>query len=183
MLYRIKYYLKNRLKPNKLIWLLIIFVLMFKTSRAQEFDSKLQIVFIYQATHYFQWPDDDKETFTIGVIGKSALSEELHKLAAVKKIKNKTIIIKQFDSASSITDCNILFIPYKESLKIDNIKKAINGKHTLLISEKPGMAEKGTCINFVSIDGMMKFELNQSSYKSSGLRASSKIEKISVVII
>lgn len=165
----------------KLIGLFLLVVCNFKNASAQDFDARLQTVFIYQITNYFQWTNDH-ETFNIGVIGKTPLIKELYKLAAAKKIKNKTIIIKQFDSFSSVIDCHILFIPYGENLKIDNIKKFLKGKQTLLISEKPGMAQKGVCINFVSIDGMMKFELNKSSYKSSGLRALSMIEKISIAI-
>ena len=165
----------------KLIGLFLLVVCSFKNVSAQDFDARLQTVFIYQITNYFQWPNDH-ETFTIGVLGKTPLLKELYKLAAAKKIKNKTIIIKQFNSISSVTDCHILFIPYKESLKIDSIKKMLKGKQVLLISEKPGMARKGASINFVSIDGMMKFELNKSSYKASGLRALPMIEKISLII-
>ena len=181
MVCRITYHL-NRIKLKTIIWLIFFLVFTFRTAGAQEFDAKLQIVFIYQITHYFQWPNDNSETFIIGVIGQSPILNELQKLAAAKKINNKTIIIKQFDNSSSISDCHILFIPYKESARIENIKKSIKGRHTMLISEKPGMAEKGTCINFVNIDGTMKFELNKSSCKSSGLRTTPMIEKLAIII-
>jgi len=166
----------------KLVLLVLVFSMVLKPLSAQEFDSKLQSVFIYQITYYFQWPDDTSEVFTIGIMGSSSLIDELHKLAAAKRINGKAIIIKQFSDASSITGCNILFIPYKESTKIDEVKEAVKGEHTMIMSEKPGMAALGACINFVNIDGTMKFEFNVLSCKDAGLKSAPKIEQLAILI-
>ena len=68
--------------------------------------------------------------------------------------------VKKFSSFSELSHCNVLFISSKFCNQIQEIQQAIVGTPTLIVTDKTGMAKKGAAINFVEVDGKIRFELN-----------------------
>jgi YfiR/HmsC-like len=55
-------------------------------------------------------------------------------------------------------------------------------KGTLTISEQPGFAGMGTAFNFVPDHDKLKFEANVNSINEAGLKASSKLLKLAIIV-
>ena len=66
---------------NRLLPLLLLAALMLRTgnARAQTDEHRIQSVFIYNFTKYFNWKKDADPEFVIGVLGGPALKAELDK--------------------------------------------------------------------------------------------------------
>ena len=161
-------------------------VLMFTCSLAlqeepEEYDIKA--AFIYKFTNYIEWdqPIPGNE-FVIGVIGSSPVNKHLAEIAQSKTIKDKKIVIRQFNSPEEIGTCQILFISRKANAPIDEILARAANKGTLTISEKPGYGRKGADINFIEVDDKLKFEINTKGINAAGLRASSQLLKLAIII-
>ena len=146
--------------------------------QAQQVDYKYHSLFMYNFTRYIKWPDAaiGKE-FVIGVIGKSGITEHLEKMAQTKSVNGIPIVVKTFKTPAEITDCHMLFIPENYSSKFTEVKTLLTGKYTLVISEKAGLAEKGSDINFVINNGRWNFEMNQASTDQRNLKVSSELTK------
>ena len=56
------------------------------------------------------------------------------------------------------------------------------GKGTLTISEETGFADMGSAINFVVINDKLKFEANVKSITDEGLKASSQLLKLAIIV-
>lgn len=59
---------------------------------AQDVNSKIKAIFIYNFTKYIEWPENQKQgDFVIGVLGNSNpnLNKELDKMAALSKIGSR----------------------------------------------------------------------------------------------
>ena len=172
----------------KKIYCFSILLVVFMTanmseSKAQQVDYKYHSLFMYNFTRYIKWPDGAMENeFVIGVIGKSGITEHLEKMAQSKNVNGNPIVIKTFKMASEITDCHMLFIPDGSSSQFDEIRMQLAGKFTLVISEKPGLAKKGSDINFVVNNGKWNFEMNQASTDSRNLKVSSELSKFAAKI-
>jgi hypothetical protein len=52
---------------------------------------------------------------------------------------------------------------------------------TLVITEKNGLSERGSCINFVLIDNKLNFEINKTAIDQAGLKVSSQLLKMGIV--
>jgi YfiR/HmsC-like len=148
---------------------------------AEEYNIKA--AFIYKFTNYIDWdsliPGDE---FIIGVIGPSPVIEQLNEIALTKTIKNKKIIVRQFNKPEEISPCHILFISQKTSFSLGDILAKVGGKGTLTISEKKGYAQKGTDINFIEVDNKLKFEANPKGISAAGLKASSQLLKLAIIV-
>ena len=138
---------------------------------------------VYNFTKYVQWPDHDASgEFVIGVIGNSEVYKTLTGWYAGKARGSKTYVIKKFSSASEVTDCHVLFIDKAKSTEFDAVNEKIKGKGTLIITDKNGMGEKGSGINFKTVDNKLKFELNQRVMESSNLKVSGALSSMAILI-
>lgn len=172
---------------KKVYCIAILFAVLLTMSssevKAQQVDYKYHSLFIYNFTRYIKWPDGAMGSeFVIGVIGRSGITEHLEKMAQSKNVNGKPIVIKTFKNADEIVDCHMLFIPDNYSNKFDEIRTKLSGKYTLVISEKPGLAQKGSDINFVVNNGKWNFEMNQASTDSRNLKVSSELSKFAAKI-
>ncbi|MDO1447248.1 YfiR family protein [Rhodocytophaga aerolata] len=152
-------------------------------AQAQTTDYKFHSVFIYNFTKYIQWPAEQQAgDFVIGVLGNSSISEDLEKMAMNKTVGTQKIVVKKFKSAAEAGTCHILFIPNNSNVSFDDIQHKFKGKPTLLITEKTGLAQKGSGINFVLQDNKWKFELNEAATQSAGLKVSKELSKLAITV-
>jgi hypothetical protein len=110
------------------------------------------------------------------------LMPELDNLSKTKTIGSQKCVIKYFNQVKDIQKCHILFIPTDKSEDIGSILKKVKGMNTLLVTEKEGLARKGAGINFISVDNKQKFELNKANVDKYGLKVSSNLLSLGIVI-
>jgi hypothetical protein len=150
---------------------------------AQGTDYRFHSIFIYNFTKYIQWPATQQSgDFVIAVVGNSPIIEELNKITANKTVGNQRIVVKKFKSASEIEDCHILFVPGAGSSNFDSVQEKLKGKSTLVITEKSGLSQKGSGINFILLENKWKFELNESATQSAGLKVSRELSQMAISV-
>jgi hypothetical protein len=138
---------------------------------------------VYNFTKYVQWPDHDASgEFVIGVIGNSEVFNTLNGWYGGKPRGSKTYVIKKFSSAAEVTECHVLFIDKGKSGEFEAVNTKIKGKGTLVITDKNGMGEKGSAINFKTVDNKLKFELNQKAIEASNLKVSGALSSMAILI-
>ncbi len=100
-----------------------------------------------------------------------------------KSIGNNKIIYKEIDKNSSIDQCSILIIDKKDEEELNNILKISEQNGILTISDIERYGEMGVIINMFLDDDKIKFEINISSAKASGLKISSRLLSLAKKII
>lgn len=169
------------MKKNLLIAVLALFV---GSTYAQERSAhEVYSMMVFNFTKYVQWPDHNGSgEFVIGVIGNVNVYNTLNEWYGGKPRGSKTYVIKKFNSASEMTDCNVVFIDKTKSAEFEAVKAKINGKGTLLITDKNGLGTRGSSINFKSEGDKLKFELNQKALESANLKVSSSLVSMAILI-
>lgn len=146
-------------------------------------ESNVKAAFVYNFTAYIDWDGyQNGNEFIIGVIGDSPITESLSQIANSKKVNGKKISIRKFKSPDEINHCHILFISSDTAFPLNEILGKAAVKGTLIISEKQGFASQGAAINFVVVNNNLKFEVNTKSITSSGLKASSQLLKLAILV-
>jgi hypothetical protein len=150
--------------------------------KAQEQEANLKAVFIYNFINYIDWDTANvNNNFTIGVIGASPVSKQLAQIVRNKMVKNKKIVVREFESPDQIADCQILFIPKEHPFSLHAILERIY-RGTLTVSEEEGYAKEGTAFNFVIRDDKLKFEANLKAINMAGLKAGSQLLKLAKIV-
>jgi hypothetical protein len=138
---------------------------------------------VFNFIRYVQWPDHTANgEFVIGVVGNNDVYNTLTTWYSGKPRGAKTIVVKKFNSSSDITDCHVVFIDKSKSGEFEAINAKSQGKGTLIITDKNGLGEKGSGINFKTIDSKLKFELNQKAMEASNLKVSGALSSMAILI-
>ena len=160
---------------------LLMMIVSFQSARAQK--QKYHSMFIYNFTRYVKWPDAQSSgTFVIGVLGNSAIQKELETMATTKRVNGMSIEVKNFSTIEEIHNCHILYVSTSETDKMEQVVSSTQNQSILIVTDNPGMAEKGASINFVEVDGKIKFELNQQNIQTRGLKVASSLTSLAILV-
>lgn len=171
--------IKMLVHMKNFLFLTSVFVLFSLNSIGQ--NQKQQANYILNIVKYVAWPELYKTgDFVIGVLGTSTITEELRKLATTKKVFSQKITVVEFKSTEEITKCHVLFITDLNSGLIKLALTKILGNATLVIGETEGLATQGAGINFIKVDGELKFQINEVSIRKRGLQVDSKLVNLSL---
>ncbi len=145
--------------------------------------SMFKALFMFNFAKYIEWPNNSsQEEFIIGVYGNDEIVTELKKLAAARKINNKTIVVKSVNNPSEVPNANLFYIPQKQSANINSVASFFSGKPTLIISDKANLCSQGAGINYVMIGGKMKYEVCRKNIVSHQLNVDPKLISLGIEI-
>ena len=123
--------------------------------------SEAQSMFIYNFSRLIQWPSSaNSGEFVIGVVGNSDLYRTLGSYVANKKVGSQPISVKFFNNPEDITKCHILFVGDSRIGKIDDIIAQLKGSNSLIVTERKGMIDSGSAIDFFMDGDKLKFVMN-----------------------
>ncbi|AHM60633.1 hypothetical protein D770_11880 [Flammeovirgaceae bacterium 311] len=145
-------------------------------------DYTYHTVFVYNFTRYIEWPSAGNET-VIGIQGgdKDALMA-FEKMAQSKSMGDRKYTVKVISKPEDAAACHVIFIPDKESDKVGAYSQMYSSAPKLIVTERNGLVKKGSMINFVIVDGKMRFELNQEAMDKTGLKVSSQLLSLAIVV-
>lgn len=146
-------------------------------------DEKFKALFMYNFTKYLEWPSNKQSgDFVIGVYGNSPIIGELNIIAQKRKVGAQQIAVKRVTDVSEFKDCNIIYVPENKSVKVAEITEQCSEKGVVLITDKPGLANTHSGINYVKVDGKQNFEINKRILESQGIKVNSVLLSLGIVI-
>jgi len=166
---------------KKLFFFLSLALISFicRAQQIEEFKARYILNFANQT----EWPAAYRSgNFVIGVIGNSTVAKELQKICKTQKVGGQTVEVKVFSNANSVDKCHLLFIPQNQSGNIGKIVDKTSSNSTLLVSDNKGLVKEGSMINFVLRNKKLNFEMNKNNITKRGLKITSYLEKLAIVI-
>jgi hypothetical protein len=164
------------MKKMFFVFALITFPVLSLLSQASSV-SQAQSMFIYNFSRLIQWPSGSMTgEFIIGVIGDNEVYSSLSSFVANKKVGSQSIVVKKFDDPQSISRCQILFVGDSKIAKLSEVINKIQGFNSLLITEKRGMINSGSAIDFILVEDKLKFVMNTENAVKYNLTVSKSLE-------
>lgn len=168
---------------KKIILILLALTLIIGSTFAQERPiHEIYSMMMYNFTRYVQWPTENEKEFVIGVVGNQDVYKTLTAWYNGKPKGSQTFVIKSFKTAAEVTECSVLFVDRTNTAEFESIKSKVKGKGTLIITAKDGYGEKGSGINFTTVDNKLKFELNQKAIEASNLKVAGTLTSMAILI-
>jgi len=174
----------NMKSLKKVVWaLFFVGVSCAAAGQAQPPGYQLHSVFMYSFTRYVQWPEDrNTGDFRILVVGESPIVAELQKVAEQKKVGTRAIRVEEAEQISGNETAHIIFIAAGKSALLPDVLTKLNAKGVLIVTERDGLGARGSAVNFVMKDGKLAFELNQATLAKQGLKASTELIRLAILI-
>lgn len=165
---------------RKTVLIILGLVCLCQMGKAQ--DEKFKALYMYNFTKYIEWPQVKQSgDFVIGVVGSSAIVDELNAIAQRKTVGSQAIKVKEVSSADELSKFHIVYIPESKSDQASSIATKIKGKGVVLITDKPGLASKAG-INYIKKDGKQSFEICKRLLTEEGVTASAQLMSLGVLV-
>jgi hypothetical protein len=164
---------------------LIAGILFFTRSvKAQDVDYKAYSLFVYNFMKYVEWPEaESKGDFIIAVLGDTKILPELNAMAAAKKLKGRTIVVKKVTTVEECKDADLVYIAASKSAMAKTFREQYKDKSMLIVGEREGLAKKGACLSFATLDDdQLKFDISKKELAARKLTISEQLVKLGIVV-
>lgn len=153
---------------------------------AQSTEYKVKAAFLERFTRFIEWPEssaiaDTSKPFILGIIGKNPFGLTLEEFYSYQKIRSKKVEIQYFSNPDGIEKCHLLFISHSNKTQLSRILSRIRNKPILSVSDTKNFAEEGVLINFYIVENKIRFEINESEARKSGLSISYLLLKMAKI--
>lgn len=177
-----------RFRATRLFFLSLLLLRVGTLVDAQEdtqpTEYQIKAAFIFNFAKFVEWPaaafEKASSPIIVGVIGENPFQDALEKTIKSKTVDEHPVIIMQFRAATDATNCHILFISSSEKARLPQILKQLKGRSVLTVGEMPGFTEAGGMINFVLEGTKIRFQINNDTANSVGLKISSKLLRLAL---
>ncbi len=167
---------------QKLVFLLFI-LFIGTTEHAFSQMTKFKALFLYNFTQNVEWPSSGgSNEFIITVIGDKEMASELNKLAKVKKVGSKTMVIRSIDQVKDVEDTHLIYLSTNKSNLISMLSAEHKDKPVLLISSDQGLCAKGAGISFTIVDGKLRYEICETNIQNHGLKVNNKLISLGIPV-
>lgn len=154
---------------------------------ASRLERQVKAAFLYKFSGYVEWPPTafprPDEPILIGVAGDGKLAADLAQMVTGRTSGGRTIAVVPLEREERLKGLHMLFVTGTEAERIHEWADAVHGSPTLVVTDAPGALDKGSMINFVPIDGRIRFEVALSPATAAGLKLSSGLLAVAKAVL
>lgn len=141
-------------------------------------EHQVKAVFVYNFTHFVQWPAGSfaapDAPFIIGVLGGEALAAQLDEAVRGEQVDGHPLQVRRYGSAAEIVDCHILFIDRGATQQLESVLMRL-GRGTLTVSDVEDASRRGVMIQLATRNSRIRLLINVDSARMAGLTISSNL--------
>lgn len=150
-----------------------------QTAAHSEVEWQVKAAYLYKFGGYIEWPPstfgNPATPLSIGVIGADALADELLKIVAGRAINGRAVAVRKLRRGDPITGLNILFIGHEDTGQLAEALASVKGLPILTVTESDDALAMGSMINFVAVDGKLRFEVAPRAAQRGNLAISARL--------
>lgn len=148
----------------------------------QPSENQINAAFVYNVARYVTWPQSSGGTFTIGILGRGALDRAWQDLKG-KPVHGRALEVRKSDDLDDLVNCQIIFINSPTRKNISRILLVLQEHPILTISDAHNFALSGGMVHLFTENDRIRFKINLSAAKQSGLKISAQLLKLAKEVI
>ena len=149
--------------------------------------QKTVVKFMENLARYVTWPDSSfsgpDSPYKYCLLGESVIAESLSAKLGGKKVKKRGFEIRQlaFGEVEQSKDCHLVYIAPPDVPKLRETIAALSGLAILTAGDFKQFAAHGGMVGFVGSGKKGSLQINKKRLEASGLKASSKLYRVSTL--
>lgn len=141
-----------------------------------ELEYRVKSAFLYNFTKFIEWPAARKRAdFVMCVAGSPQLHAKLVETIGDKENNGMPIKFSSIRHPGEAQNCQLVFLGFMDAARLTDWVGALSDAAVLTVSDDSGFIEMGGMIQFVIIDGKIRFDINQTAANRSSIKMSSKL--------
>ena len=145
---------------------------------AQEaLESSVKAAYLYKFLSYVDWPASafaaPDAPQVIGVMGNDELLAELQRVVAGRVVNGHPLVATKIVPGDSVELLHVLYIG--RSARAGPAMRSVAGRPVLTVTDSPGGLGEGGVLNFVLVQGRVRFEASLPAAERAGVKLSSRL--------
>jgi hypothetical protein len=145
----------------------------------------LKAAFVFNFAKFTRWSKaawgNSDEPLKLCTVGDDRLIEALKQLGG-RTIQNRKVNILPMGEVETPGKCHMLYVASSERERLSGILATVRDDPVLTVSEIPGFTHTGGIIELFKEQGRIRFYINQTSAEEVGLRLSSRLLSLAVIV-
>jgi hypothetical protein len=146
-------------------------------------ERRVKAAYLYRFAGYTEWPDDvfarPDSPLVIGVWGNDELADDLAKLVASRTVAGRHCEVRKVRDAEGLAGVHLLFVARDRTVRAAEVLAASPLRGVLVVTDSPGALRHGGAVNFLALEGQIRFELSLEAAERRGLKLSSRLAAVS----
>ena len=148
-------------------------------------ERRVKAAFLFRFTEFVSWPDAafvrPDAPFVIAVASRDGLAEELRQIASGRTVQGRAVEVRRVAEPEALQAAQMIFVADSDRPRLREWVRAAP-RHALIVTESEGALAAGSVINFVIVEGRVRFEISLESAEKRGLRMSSRLLAVAQVV-
>ena len=140
-------------------------------------DVSIKAAYLYNFLSYVEWPPDSLPAagapFVLGVAGADGVRDELQAIVVGRKVHGHPIVIRALGPSDPPEGLHVVFIG--RDVNPARLLERLRGRPVLVITDLGNGREPGSMLNFVPVQGRIRFEASPTAAERSGLKLGSRL--------
>jgi hypothetical protein len=146
-------------------------------------ESAVKAAYLFRFISYVEWPPLALPTapapIVIGVLGSETLAAELPAVLEGRTINGQEVVARPLTATSSLDGINVLFVG--RAAELNKALDRLGRRPVLVVTES--VTEPGGMLNFITVDGRIRFEAAPALAESVGLKLGARLLAVSERIV
>jgi len=143
------------------------------------FERQVKAAYVSKFAGYVEWPPpafaSSDSPVNIGVLGDDAMAAYISELAAERTVNGRPIKVHNLRTGSELNGMHILFVGRSLNRQLHQVLAASRALPLLTVTEAEDALAHGSMINFVMVDGRVRFEVSQKAAQPHNVRISARL--------
>lgn len=144
--------------------------------------DEVEAAYLYRIAGYVDWPESGgtHRDFTIAVMGSDAVLHALQRLVPNHTVGSLPVHARRLKKLDELGTAQILFVGPELSDELKSLVSRVGNRPVLVVSASDHGLSDGSCVNFLSVDHHIRFEVSLTAAEHSGLKVSSELLSVAV---
>jgi hypothetical protein len=144
--------------------------------------ESVKAAFLYRFLEYVDWPIEARHDgpLSIAVLADESLAAEVQRTVRGREAHGREIVVRNVTSLSEGIDADVLFVSAQWKKKLRALVDEHARDPVLVVTEDDGALERGSVINFLVVDGNVRFEVSLPAAEQRGLKLSSRLLSVAL---
>lgn len=140
----------------------------------------MKAAYVDKLPQFVQWPASAlaSDVFVLCVVGESPSERLVGQAVAGDSIQQRPFVVRRLGTFTASSGCQMMFIDGEPATTVARVLAVVRGRPVLTITDQQTEPDAIGIINFVLLDGKVRFQINRADASRSGLRISSKLLSI-----
>ncbi|MDQ1363787.1 MAG: hypothetical protein QG652_1649 [Pseudomonadota bacterium] len=152
-----------------------------------QYEYKIKAAYLYNFTKFTKWPlqpasESAPAELNICILGQDPFGDAMDILKG-KSTAGVPLVVKNISRTPRQDECQVLFISKSEKLQLPQVLQAVAEYPVLTIGDMDGFAMAGGCIELVTVNRKVIFNINLQATQRAQLKMSAQLLELAKVVI